>query len=145
MAVTTEEVVAAIEAGDLDGHLDELVRAAVGRARDGAVEMVWRCRYDGEEWDAKSVTLGELIYAQRRAGAAGMDGSYRRDLMPTVSTGDALALLVAHLHKARGMSEQEALDRVGKVTAGELAEVVDEYELVRPGKGGPGSGPESTS
>lgn len=145
MTVTTGAVVAAIGAGELDGHLDEIVQAAVGRVKAGAIEMVWRCRYDGDEWDAKSVTLGELIYAQRRAGAAGPDGSYRRDLTPTVSHSDALAILVAHLYRSKGLSEQEALAQVEKVTAGDLAGMVDEYELVRPGKAGPGSGPAPTS
>ncbi len=138
-------VIAAIDAGDLDGSLDEVVKACFARARAGAVEMVWRFDWGGDQWDAKSVTLGELVYAQRRAGAAAPDGSYRRELAPMVSPGDALALLVAHLHMAKGMSEADAVAQVGKVTAAELGEVLDEYELVRPGKSGPGSQPGPTS
>lgn len=145
MTMDSDDVVAAVEAGDLDGHLDDLVKACFARARDGAVEMVWRFDWGGDQWDAKSVTLGELVYAQRRAGAAGPDGSYRRELTPMVSPGDALALLVAHLHMAKGLSEADAVAQVGKVTAAELGEALDEYELVRPGKSGPGSGPGTTS
>lgn len=145
MTVDADAVVAAVGAGGLDGRLDDIVKACFARAREGAVEMVWRIDWGGDQWDAKSVTLGELAYAQRRAGATGPDGGYRRELSPMLSPGDALALLVAHLHVAGGMAEADALAAAGKVTAFELAQALDEYELVRPGKSGAGSGQPATT
>jgi len=131
--VDLDDITTAIAAGELDGKLDDIVRTVVTRVRAGAVEMVWRARLDGDEWDAKTITLGELLDAQQRAGAVGRDGGLRRDLAPTVNIGDALAIIVAHLHKAKDMPAAEALAKAENIPAGDIAGIIDEYELV----GGP--------
>ena len=47
-----DDITAAIAAGDLDGQLEPIVAAAVSRVREGAVEMRWRIRFDGDDASA---------------------------------------------------------------------------------------------
>lgn len=137
-----DEFIEAIEAGGFDGHLDRIASACVDRVRSGAVEMAWRLRFDGDEWDAETVTVGELKFAEAHCTVSGVDERGRpwrrratfHELDPRGNAEHLVALLTAHLHKTRGLPVTEAVDRAEALTARDLADVVSEYEIVRPPK-----------
>lgn len=130
-----QAIVDSITAGDHDGQLEAIVGAVVERAREGAVAFYWRLTVDDDTWDQESVTLGELKFAEQYAKVTGPDGRTRRaqmaELDPRTTADHAVALIVAHLHKANGLPLPDALKKAEALTAAELAEVVGEYEVVR--------------
>lgn len=136
--LTPDEVVEAIHAGTLDGHLETIVAAMVDRVHAGAIEIMWRIRYDGDEWTQQTVTLGELKFAEQHCHVADPDGRRRQatrlELNPRVTAEHALGLIVAHLHKAQGVPLADAVKRAEAITATELNAMVDEFEVVRPPK-----------
>lgn len=138
--MTPDAVVEAIDAGHLDGHLETIVAAMVSRVRAGAIDVMWRIRYDGDEWTQQSVTLGELKFAEQHCHVVAPDVGRRQatriEINPLVTAEHALALVVAHLHKAQGVPLADAVKRAEAITASELDAMVDEYEVVRPPKGG---------
>lgn len=137
MTITPDSVVEAIKDGTLDGHLETVVSAMVDRVRAGAIEIMWRIRYDGDEWTQQSVTLGELKFAEQHCHvieAGGRRPASRIEINPRVTAEHALALIVAHLHKAQGVALSDAVKRAESITATELDAMVDEYEVVRPPK-----------
>jgi hypothetical protein len=140
-----EEITTAIAAGEFDGRLDQIVGAAVERVRAGAVSMPWRIRLDGDEWTQESVTVGELAFAEQLCwvdGPGGRRHPTRAEIDPRIRSDHTLALIVAHLHKAQGVSLRDATKRAEAITAVELDGIVGEYEVVRPPKDGspaPGS------
>ena len=97
------EVTAAVEAGELDGHLDDIALAVVERARTGAVAFYWRLTVDGDEWTQESVTLGELKFAEQHAKVTDQNGRTRRataaEIDPRSSAEHLVALLVARFFK----------------------------------------------
>jgi hypothetical protein len=119
-----DQTVKEISAGDYDGHLDALSEAIIDRVRSGAVDFAWRIRFDGDEWSRQDVTLGELIYAEKLTGTR-----MRVELDPRVDDLHALALIIAHLHKAQGVAAEDAVKRAEAITAAELAEIVGEFEV----------------
>ncbi len=138
-----EEITAAITAGDLDGNLEPIAAAIWARHDAGAVTFAWRITFDGDTWDAESVTLGELSWVEGRLWTEGVDagGPWRRritraELVPKARADHALTLVVAHLHKAQGVPLAEALKRAEAVTAADLESMVSEFEVVRPPKDG---------
>ncbi len=139
----SHDVVDAIVRGDLDGSFDEITRAIVDRVRAGAVAFHWRIRFNGDEWTRDSATLAEVFEAQRRADLIAADRSLRRELNPAAYEGDLLALVIAHLVKTGGMTLDEAVARVEKVTRDDIE--VTEYEVVRPPKGAAISPPPPSS
>lgn len=146
MTLTHDEVVEAIHEGALDGHLETIVAAMVNRVQAGAIEIVWRIRYDGDEWTQQTVTLGELKFAEQHCHVVDAAGQRRQatriEINPRVTAEHALGLIVAHLHKAQGVPLAEAVKRAEAITAADLDVIVDEYEVVRPPKDG---SPASTS
>lgn len=138
MTLTPDEVVEAIHEGALDGHLETIVAAMVNRVQAGAIEIVWRIRYDGDEWTQKTVTLGELKFAEQHCHVVDAAGQRRQatriEINPRVTAEHALALIVAHLHKAQGVKLSDAVKRAEAITATELDTMIDEFEVVRPPK-----------
>lgn len=130
-----DDIVAAISAGDLDGSLERVVAAVVARVRAGAVEFMWRITYEGDEWTQQSVTLGELKFAEQHAFVSDERGNRRRatriEIDPRITAEHAVALVIAHLHKAQGLPLQDAVKRAEAITAEDLETMVDEYEVVR--------------
>jgi hypothetical protein len=147
VTLTPDTVVEAIQAGTLDGHLETIVSAMVDRVRAGAIEIVWRIRYDGDEWTQQSVTLGELKFAEQHCHVISATGGRRQatrvEINPRVTAEHALALIVAHLHKAQGVPLADAVKRAEAITATELDAMIDEFEVVRPPKDD--SGPSTSS
>lgn len=143
------DVAAAIAAGDYDGHLDDIVLAVVERAREGAVAFYWRLRVDGDEWTQETVTLGELKFAEQHAKVIGSDGRARRatlaEIDPRATAEHAVALLVAHFYKIEGLPLTEAVAKAEGFPATALADMVGEYEVVRPPKDDATSSPSTTT
>jgi len=130
------DVTTAIEAGDLDGHLDDIVLAIVERARTGATAFYWRITIDGDEWTQETVTLGELKFAEQHAKVVDQYGRTRRagmaEIDPRGSAEHLVALLTAHFLKADGLPLSDAVKKAENYPASVLAEAVGEYEAVRP-------------
>lgn len=134
-----DEIVAAIDAGEFDGDVDAIATACVNRLRAEAIEMVWRIRLDGDEWTKHSATLGELKWACQNATVMDPVIWRRRqaamaELDPRGNPEHAVSLVVAHLHKAQGVSLADAVKRAEAITAAEHAEMVTEFEVVNPPK-----------
>ncbi len=130
-----DDITTAIAAGDFDGRLDQIVAAAVERVQAGAVSMPWRLRLDGDEWTQQSVTVGELAFAEQLCWVDTPQGrrhATRAEIDPRIHSDHVLALVVAHLHKAQGLSLRDATKRAEAITAAELDGIVGEYEVVRP-------------
>lgn len=146
------QIVGAIDAGEFDGDIDAIATACVNRVRSGAVEMAWRIRLDGDEWTQQSVTLGEMKWACQNASVLDVTGRVpvRRpasmwELDPRGNAEHAVALIVAHLHKAQGAALADAVKRAEAITAAELVDIIGEYEVVNPPKDDGTSGPPTTS
>lgn len=131
-------VTVAITAGDLDDDLEALAVAMVERIRAEAIVIRWRMRFDGDEWNAETVTLGEMRFAEQHCHVVDEAGRTRkatyREIDPRVTSEHALALIIAHLHKAQGVPLGEATKRAETVTAAQLEEIVGEYQQARPPK-----------
>lgn len=130
-----DDVLSAIQAGDLDGHLETVVAAMIERVQSGAVEIMWQLTLDGDTWTQETVTLGELRFAEQHAYVTDPNGRKRRatrvEIDPRITAEHALALIVAHLHKAQGVRLDDALKRAESITAVDLDVIVGEYEVVR--------------
>jgi hypothetical protein len=133
-----EEITEAIAAGEFDGQLDAICAAAVDRVRAGLVAFPWKISLDGDEWTQESVTLGELAFAEQLCWVddpdLGRRHPIRSEIDPRLRSDHTLALIVAHLHKAQGVSLQDATKRASAITGPEVDEMVGEYEVVRPPK-----------
>jgi hypothetical protein len=136
--VEVSDVTTAIEAGDLDGHLDDIVLAIVERARTGVTAFYWRITIDGDEWTQETVTLGELKFAEQHAKVTDQNGRTRRATMaeidPRGSAEHLVALLTARFFKADGLPLPDAVKKAENYPASVLADAVGEYEVVRPPK-----------
>jgi hypothetical protein len=66
------------------------------------------------------------------------------EIDPRGNAEHAVALLVAHFHKAQGASLDDAIKRAEAIPAGQLADVIGEYEVVSP-KDDPTSEPSTTT
>lgn len=137
-----DDVLAAVADGDLDGNLDRIVAAVVQRVQDGQVSFKWRIRFDGDEWTQQSVTAGEMKFAEGHCHVEGVDERghpWRRratyhEIDPRITAEHALALVIAHLHKAQDLPLRDAVKRAEAITIEELDGMVDEYEVVNPPK-----------
>jgi len=148
-----EEVVTDIATGVYDGSLGDIADAIVGRVKAGAVKFPWRMRFEGDEWTQQSVTLGELKFAENHCHVneeIGLGVVRRRkatfqEIDPRTTAEHAVALLVAHLHKAQGQTLDEAMKRAEAVRLDELGDLVTEYEVPGHPKDGEASSPSTTS
>jgi len=132
------DITTAIEAGELDGHLDDIAAALVDRVRTGATAFYWRITIDGDTWDQETVTLGELKFAEQHAKVTDATGRLRRaafaEIDPRSSAEHLAAILTAHFHKADGLPLTDAVKKAENYPASALIEAVGEYEVVRPPK-----------
>lgn len=124
-----------INEGVYDGRLGDIVAAVLTRASDTLITLNWRITIDGDTWDAETVTLAELGYAEKLAGA-----SYLA-IDPTRNMRHLVALIVAHFKVVDGLKDEAAIEKAGKYTAADLKDIVTLYES---GSVGKGSGETST-
>lgn len=132
----TARLVMEILDGRHDGRFKEIVEAVAEaiqkRQDDGHTRFVWRITLGDDVWDALSVTVGELRYAERATGIPW------KKLNPADSMGEFAALVVGHF-KAQGMELDEAVEKAEAITQQEAEAAIDDYELVSPPKAGSSS------
>jgi hypothetical protein len=123
------ELTEAVEAGDLDGQLGDVFEAVFDRAKVTEIEFGWRIKLsETDEWDAQSVTLQELAFAEKACSTRTNKVSYL-ELDPMRQMDHLLALIIAHLHHTGGLLISEATREVQKLTVTDLADIVSIYEV----------------
>jgi hypothetical protein len=126
-----DELTKALEAGDFDGQLGAVFEVLFQRAKDTEVEFGWRIKLsETDEWDAQSVTLQELAFAEKLCRVSYLV------LDPMRSIDHMLALICAHHVHVGGLRPAEATREVEKLTASDLADIVSVYEVKATPKAG---------
>ena len=117
-----------INEGVYDGQLGDLIAAVLDRVIETESTLNWRITLDGDTWDAETVTLAELAYAEKLAGSSylGFD--------PTRTMGHLVALIVAHFKVIGRLPPDLAIEKAGKYTAADLKSIVSLYETAAVGK-----------
>lgn len=125
----SKKAVAEILAGRHDGHLSDLLEAAVQRLRNSTVRICWRLHLDGESWDEDTVTAGELACAERLLSKRDRPFSYTQ-IDPKASMEHRVTLVVAHLHKIQGLKVEDAIARAEAITLAEQEKLLELYEVI---------------
>lgn len=124
-----DDLTKALDAGEFDGQLGAVFDAVFERAKVTEVEFGWRIRLsETDEWDAQSVTLQELAFAEKACSTRTNKVSYL-ELDPMRQMDHLLALIIAHLHHTGGLLISEATREVQKLTVTDLADIVSIYEV----------------
>lgn len=118
--------------GRYDGGLVEIAKACAARRKETGSAWQWRITFDGDTWDQDTVTTGELAAAEEILG----DGTSYMQLDPRLSMRHRIALLVAHLHKSKGVKLADAARRAEQLTHQEQDAMVDMYEVAAVPKDG---------
>jgi hypothetical protein len=132
--------VAHILAGRHDGHLVHITQACFERLRATEARVQWRLTFDGDTWDADTVTIGELALVEKLLVEAGYDGTYLK-IDPKASIWHRALLIIAHLHKVHGVELPQALARVEALSAKEQDDIITMYEVPAAPKDQPTSPP----
>ena len=126
-----EQLTKEIEAGDYDGQLGAVFGIVFARAKATETEFAWRIKLsDTDTFDAESVTLQELAFAEKACSTDRKAVSYL-DLDPMKSMDHLIALIVAH-HVHNGLTVREATMETQKLTASDLGDIVSVYEIKAP-------------
>jgi hypothetical protein len=131
--VNADDIAASINAGDHDDDLDVLFKALFARAVDIDTEFSWKITVDGDEWNRETITLAELAFAERLVKVPYIK------LDPLGSMDHLVALIIAHLHRVKGLKIDEALAAAGKLTASDLDDILSVYEVKQAPKDGTGT------
>ena len=127
-----DELTKALEAGDFDGQLGPVFDSVFQRARKTETEFGWRIKLsETDQWDAQSVTLQELAFAEKACSTRTERVSYL-NLNPMEQMDHLLALIIAHLHCVGGLLISEATREAQKLTVTDLADIVEVYEIKAP-------------
>lgn len=124
----TDTTIDAIATGDHDGRLGDIIAAVLARVSETETTLNWRISLEGDRWDAESVTLAELAYAERLTGT-----SYLA-IDPTRRMDHLVALIVAHFKVVDGLKPEAAVERAQKYTVADLRDIVSLYEAGAVGK-----------
>ena len=125
----TQEIVDQLGKGDHDSQLGVLFDALFARAAETDVGFGWRIKLsETDQWDAESVTLQELAFAEKACSTASSKVSYL-ELDPMKSMDHLIALIVAHLHHIGGLRVPEAFSEAQKLTVADLTDIVSVYEV----------------
>lgn len=121
-AAAITKLQAEILAGRYDGHLVDVTEAIAARLRSGATSMLWRITLpDGETWDAETVTIGEIRYAESVTGKSYLE------LNPGKSMIEFVALVAGH-YKSQGMDTKDAVAKADALTQRDAVAAVELYE-----------------
>lgn len=123
--------------GTYDGQLGDVIAAVLERLTETQATLNWRVTLEGDTWDAETVTLAELAYAEKLAGTSYLT------LDPTRTMGHLVALMVAHFKVVDGLKPDLAIEKAGKYTVADLKDIVSLYETAAVGKDGGGTPPAS--
>lgn len=127
----TDRFVMEVLDGRHDGRFKEIAQAIEKRREDGHTRFVWRITLpDGESWDGRSVTGGELVMAENATKIRW------KHLDPSNEMDHFVALVVAHYRKVHGFDFEQAVAKAEALTGAEIEAAVDDYELVSPPKAG---------
>lgn len=129
----TDTTIDQIGEGDHDGRLGDIIAAVLARIAETETTLNWRITLEGDTWDAESVTLAELAYAEKLAGT-----SYLL-LDPTKYMDHLVALIVAHFKVVDGLKPDMAIEKARKYTVADLRDIVTLYEAGAVGKDGGGT------
>lgn len=127
----SDDLIAAIKAGDYDNDLGGVFQAVFARAVETETEFAWKITAGGDEWTRETVTLAELAFAERHTSTEYVH------LNPIQYADHLVALIVAHFHRVKGMKLDAAIAAAGKLTAADLDEIVSVYEVRQAPKDGP--------
>lgn len=130
-AAHAKKVIGQILIGRCDGGLVEIAKACAVRTRDIGSAWQWRITLDGDTWDQDTVTTGELALAEDLA-----ETSYI-NLDPKVRMRHRVALVIAHLHKAQGLTLPDAITRAEALIHAEQDDMIEMYEVAAPPKDEP--------
>ena len=119
----TQTVIDDIGTGHYDGHLGELLNALFKRAGETETEFGWKICLGDDEWTTETVTLAELAFAERHIGE-----SYLH-LNPVRFVDHLVALIIAHLMKAKGIKSETAILAAASYSASDLGDMVSQYEV----------------
>lgn len=119
--MTAADIVAAIEAGGLDGDLATIVAAARARL-DGAQSRRWRITHGDLVVTEDDLTLAEATSVERLVGCGW------GDLSPVDFAGHTRAVIAACLHHRTGIDLKAALASVGGMTVNDAVDSIDFYE-----------------
>jgi hypothetical protein len=119
-------VVAAIEVGDYDGRLADIVGACRERLSETGSSLRWQIAIGDETWTEDTVTLGEERWVESHTGINWTE------LVPLRSAEVATAYIAAHWHKIGGMSVVDSLAKADKLGVREVIAAVTEYEVPAP-------------
>lgn len=119
--MTAAEIVATIDAGDLDGHLAEIVTAARVRML-GQQTQRWRITHGDLVVTEEDLTLAEAVAAES------LTGSGWGDLSPVDSASHTLAVLAVTINQRTGMPLDAAVTSVGGITVEDAVAMIDFYE-----------------
>lgn len=114
--------------GTYDGRLGDIVAAVLKRVTEIESVLNWRITLDGDTWDAESVTLAELAYAEKLARTSYLT------LDPTRHMDHLVSLIVAHFKVVDGLKPDLAVEKAAKYTVSDLKEIVSLYESGSVGK-----------
>jgi hypothetical protein len=128
--VNADDIAASINAGDLDDDLDVLFKSLFARAVDIDTEFSWKISVGGDEWNRETITLAELAFAERLVKVPYIK------LDPIGSMDHLVALIIAHYHQVKGLKASDAIAAAGKLTAGDLDDIISVYEVKQAPKDG---------
>lgn len=115
-------VIKAIEAGDHDGELVDIVAAVKARINETGTKVCWRITLDDLEITEQSLTLPEAMSVERQTGKRW--GLWH----PVNSAAEAGAVIVAVLIERQKMSTDDAFKRLGQYTAEQVISSISDYE-----------------
>lgn len=117
-----------ISAGVYDGQLGDVIASVLERVVETESTLNWRITLDGDTWDAETVTLAELGYAEKLAGTSYLT------MDPTRQISHLVALIVAHFKVIGRLPPDLAIEKAEKYTAADLKSIVSLYETAAVGK-----------
>ena len=115
-----------VKLGVYDGALTDLLGAIQFRIAGGATAFRWRIRWDDLEVTEDNITLGELedIEKELRVSWASVH--------PVKSAQQCSTLLRAAMKHRTELTDDEVTEAVGKLTASDALDAIDQYEVRRP-------------
>lgn len=118
-------VIDGIMSGDFDGQLALVVDAVRRRAEDRQDPLRWRITIGDDEWDEDSLTVGEMAVVELVARKP-----WAQIEPPYDSASSFAAYVVAHLHKVRGLSLDDAIKQAETLPVAEAIKAISKYEVV---------------
>ncbi len=121
-----ERVVQNTKLGVYDGRLQEIMEAIQFRAAGGATAFRWKLTLEDVEVTEDNVTLGELVDIEKELDVSWVS------INPARSAQQCATILRVCVATRSDLSEDAAKEKVDALTAGDILDLIDQYEVVRP-------------